>query len=203
MKKKNNFYVVWVGHKTGVFNSWDECKEYVQGFKDARYMGFETQEKADTAFKEGYELHKKLAKKPQKLISSDVPLKRAVCVDAACSVEKQIMEYRGVFFETNKVLFHRGPYDGGSNNIGEFLAIVHAMAYMKKNKIFYPIYTDSMTALSWIDKKNVNTKIQPGEQVKVLIEKAVEWLQKNTTQYTILKWNTASWGEIPADFGRK
>jgi len=203
MKKKNNFYVVWVGHKTGVFSSWEECKEYVQGFKDARYMGFETLEKAKNAFVEGYSLHKKSAKKSPKLITGDIPLKRAICVDAACSVDKQIMEYRGVFFETGKVLFHRGPFHGGSNNIGEFLAIVHGMAYMKKNNIFYPIYTDSMTALSWIEKKNVNTKIQPGEQVKILIEKAVEWLNQNTTQYTLLKWNTASWGEIPADFGRK
>ena len=203
MKNKINFYVVWTGRKIGVFQSWEECKEQVQGFKDAKYKGFPNKEEAELAFAKGYEFYKKNEKKKTKEISPSSPIVRSICVDAACSVEKQIMEYRGVFNESRKVLFHRGPYTGGSNNIGEFLAIVHAMAYMKKHNIYYPIYTDSMTALSWIEKKHVNTKIQPGEQVAILIEKALEWLKTNTTQFTILKWNTSSWGEIPADFGRK
>lgn len=36
-----------------------------------------------------------------------------------------------------------------------------------------------------------------------LIERAEAWLNANTWQNPILKWDTENWGEIPADFGRK
>jgi len=206
LKSKQKFYVVWEGRTPGLFHSWEECRKSVEGFKDAKYKSFETEQQASKAMTESYIKHIVKTKKPAKriLTGEGGAIERSICVDAACSVQKQIMEYRGVFCKTEKILFHKGPFQGGSNNIGEFLAIVHALSYLKKNKINYPVYTDSVTAMSWVNKKQINTKIETGESVQILIDKALEWLHKNNiTQYTILKWNTEQWGEIPADFGRK
>ena len=93
-----------------------------------------------------------------------------------------------------------------TNNIGEFLAIVHGLAFLKQNKSDRIIYTDSRTAMSWVRKKNCNTKLVKTEKNKdvfELIERAVEWLKNNSYATIIVKWETKAWGEIPADFGRK
>ncbi|MCR1953463.1 ribonuclease H family protein [Clostridioides mangenotii] len=39
-------YAVRSGRKTGIFSSWDECKEQVSGYKGAEYKGFKTIEEA-------------------------------------------------------------------------------------------------------------------------------------------------------------
>lgn len=201
MKKKQKYYVVWKGRKTGVFETWEECLKHVHGFEDALYKAFSSRTEAEEAFQKGFCSKQKpsFTKAP----AGKPPQKRSICVDAACSVTRQIMEYRGVFLDTGKVLFHRGPYEGASNNIGEFLAIVHAMAYMQKNNVKYPVYSDSNTAITWVIKQQVNTKIIVSQPIQLMIEKAVTWLKTNHQHYEILKWNTALWGEIPADFGRK
>lgn len=37
-----------------------------------------------------------------------------------------------------------------------------------------------------------------------MIERAERWLQTNSySEMPLRKWETAQWGEIPADFGRK
>jgi ribonuclease HI len=203
MSKGKKYYVVLRGRKTGIFETWDDCKEQIHGFEQAQYKSFKTLTDAEQVFQQGFFPKSEAKTLRAQPVSCEKPQKNGICVDAACSVEKQVMEYRGIFLETRKVLFHRGPYDGGTNNIGEFLAIVHAMAYMQKNGIFYPIYTDSKTAITWVEKKKINTKIDPGPKVKILIDKAIHWLYSNEQKYVILKWNTSLWGEIPADFGRK
>jgi ribonuclease HI len=94
----------------------------------------------------------------------------------------------------------------GTNNIGEFLAIVHALAFLKKHEVNIPVYTDSLTALKWVKDKKVKTKLKEtpeNEELFELIERAVNWLNNNTYNNAILKWDTKNWGEIPADFGRK
>ena len=116
------------------------------------------------------------------------------------------MEYRGVVTKSKKQLFIQGPFEEGTNNIGEFLAIVHGLAYLKKKKSDVIIYTDSKTAISWVKKKKCNTKLERTEKNKSLFElvdRAVTWLKANSYQTTIVKWETKAWGEIPADFGRK
>ena len=107
---------------------------------------------------------------------------------------------------TGKQLFHQGPFENGSNNIGEFLAIVHALALFKKRGIDAPIYSDSETALSWVKKKRCKTKLIKDESNTIifdLIARADNWLVENPYDNTLLKWDTNAWGEIPADFGRK
>lgn len=206
MKKAKYWYVVWMGRETGVFESWDDCKKQVIGYTDAKYMKFLSKAEAEEAFSNTSEKYivKNVKHHTSSLsIGQSSPLQESICVDAACSVEKQIMEYRGVYFKDAKVIFHKGPFEGASNNIGEFLAIVHAFSYMKKAGIKYPVYSDSKTAIGWVEKKIVNTKIEPSKIIIELIERALTWLQNNTEQYVLLKWDTKSWGEIPADFGRK
>ena len=134
------------------------------------------------------------------------PNYNSISVDAASSGNPGKMEYRGVDTKTKKQLFIQGPFEEGTNNIGEFLALVHGLALLKKNKSDRILYTDSRTAMSWVKKKKCNTKLErnkKNEALFELIERAVNWLKENTYATTIVKWETKAWGEIPADFGRK
>lgn len=127
-------------------------------------------------------------------------------MDAASSGNPGKMEYRGVDTKTKKQLFIQGPFEEGTNNIGEFLAIVHGLAFLKQHNSDRIIYTDSKTAMSWVKKKSCNTKLERNQKNKTLFElvdRAVNWLKENNYTTTIVKWETKAWGEIPADFGRK
>lgn len=211
-KKKKKYYTVWKGHKMGIFESWDDCKAQITNFEGAIYKSFVTFEAAKKALKGNY---KDYIGKTSKFKSdlSDVQLKKiglpnynSISVDAASSGNPGKMEYRGVDTKTKKQLFIQGPFEEGTNNIGEFLAIVHGLALLKKKNSDRIIYTDSKTAISWIKKKTCNTKLERNEKNKLLFElvdRAIEWLKNNTYKTVIVKWETKAWGEIPADFGRK
>ena len=117
------------------------------------------------------------------------------------------MEYKGVATSTGTELFLQGPYASGTNNVGEFLALVHGLAWLQKKKQpEIPIYSDSKIAISWVRQKKCKTKLPINEDTKVLfdlIKRAEIWLKTNPFKNPILKWETKAWGEIPADFGRK
>jgi ribonuclease HI len=115
------------------------------------------------------------------------------------------MEYRGVYIGNGEEIFHFGPMFG-TNNIGEFLAIVHALALLKQKNSDLPIYSDSHNALLWVKQKKCKTKLtrdNSTEELFRLIERAERWLRTNTYTNRLIKWETQQWGEIPADFGRK
>lgn len=130
----------------------------------------------------------------------------AWAVDAACSGNPGPMEYQAIDLATGASVFHFGPTHG-TNNIGEFLAIVHALALMERDHISgKTIYTDSANALAWVRKRQCKTKLvrdQRTEQLYQIIERAEMWLRTHTFRVPIKKWETREWGEIPADFGRK
>ncbi|WP_425076308.1 viroplasmin family protein [Psychroserpens sp. S379A] len=211
-KKKKKYYTVWKGHHTGVFESWDDCKAQIKDFQGAQYKSFSTFEAAKKAYKGNY---KDYIGKSKKFTSelSEAQLKKigqpnykSIAVDAASSGNPGKMEYRGVETKSKKQLFIQGPFEEGTNNIGEFLAIVHGLAFLKKNNSDLIIYTDSRTAMSWVRKKACNTKLERNAKNKALFElvdRAIDWLKNNTYKTTIVKWETKAWGEIPADFGRK
>ncbi len=211
MAKKKKYYVVWKGKRPGIYESWEACKEQITGYKQAQYKSFESREDAMTAFNSNYAEYKGKKKGQNELSAADLirigePNYHSIAVDAASSGNPGIMEYRGVDTKTAKPLFKQGPFKEGTNNIGEFLAIVHALAYLKKRGSDRIIYTDSRTAMSWVRKKSCNTKLQKNEKNAVLftlIERALDWLKKNSYSTPIVKWETKAWGEIPADFGRK
>lgn len=211
-KKINKFYVVWKGHHTGVFESWDDCKAQITNFQGALYKAFDTFDAAKKALRDNYKDHIGKSKKNISQLSEEqlkkigLPNYHSVSVDAASSGNPGRMEYRGVDTKTKKQIFIQGPFEEGTNNIGEFLAVVHALALLKKNNSDKIIYTDSKTAISWAKKKTCNTKLErnpKNEKLFDLIERAVNWLKINTYTTTIVKWETKAWGEIPADFGRK
>lgn len=208
MAKKQKFYVVWAGFKPGIYKTWEDCQKQVVGFDRAKYISFKTQQEAEEAFDQSYETVRDLKGKKDlfALKTDSKPILKSIAVDAACKGNPGALEYRGVFTASGTPIFDRGPYKMGTVNIGEFLAIVLALAWLKKEKLDYPIYSDSITALSWVRKKRVNTKLkwtQKNLELRSAVLKAVEWLKHNSYSNPILKWDTQEWGEIPADYGRK
>lgn len=211
-KSKKKYYTVWKGHRTGVFDAWSACKLQITGFEGAQYKSFPTAEAAKTALQGNYRDFVGKSKKRTtdlsearlKLIGQ--PNYNSIAVDAASSGNPGIMEYRGVDTQSKKQLFHKGPFDQGTNNIGEFLALVHGLALLKQKNSQRILYTDSRTAMSWVKKKQCNTKLQrtpKNAQLFDLVDRAEQWLKNNAYKTTIVKWETKAWGEIPADFGRK
>lgn len=202
---KNKFYVVWKGRETGIFKSWKECEEQIKGFEQARYKAFESESEAEEAFAMGPPaFSRSVAKQPAK--TNEKIIIPSISVDAACSGNPGVMEYQGVDTSNKKKLFHNGPYPEGTVNIGEFLAIVHGLGYLKQRGLSIPIYSDSMTAIKWVRDKKANTKLERNhinKELFELIERAEYWLKTNSYSNRIIKWNTAAWGEIYADFGRK
>jgi ribonuclease HI len=206
MKPEKKYYVVWKGRKTGIFTTWSECKEQIHLFEGAQYKSFKTQKEAEAAFQKPYIPEYISQPKQSKIAFGTKPIKDSIAVDAACSGSTLKMEYQGVYVANGKLIFRQGPFDEGTNNIGEFLAIVHALAMCKKEKLIQPIYSDSKTAIAWVKKKKANTKLEhtpKNESLFEIIERAEKWLSENTYSNKILKWETQIWGEIPADFGRK
>ncbi len=133
-------------------------------------------------------------------------IEEAIAVDAACSGVPGPMEYRGVYIKTGQQLFHFGPSPNSTNNIGEFLAIVHALGFEEKQGLRLPIYSDSKTARAWVRDRKCKTTLQPdatNSETFAMIRRAEHWLQTHAVNVQILTWDTKKWGEIPADFGRK
>lgn len=201
------FYVVWQGRETGIFTSWEECKPQIEDYKGAQYKSFKTREEAEQAFAHSYFAAINKDKKTDVKKSPTPPfIKNSIAVDAACSGNPGDMEYRGVNVFNGEQLFLQGVYKEATNNIGEFLAIVHGLALLKKQNSDWPIYSDSITAISWIKAKKCKTKLERtanNTEVFARIEAAEKWLATNTYTTKIYKWDTKAWGEIPADFGRK
>ena len=216
-KKKLHYYVVWKGKTPGIYSRWDECERQVKGVEQAQFKGFETREQAEKAFAEGADAyisyHKPAATDKatqpgnRNIETARVkPIYPALAVDAACSGNPGVLEFRGVIADTGTEVFHRGPYKGGTNNIGEFLAIVLGLAYLKQNHLPWVLYSDSRTALAWLRKKQAGTKLQPtanNAELFDMLTKAEHWLALNPYSTQVYKWDTDQWGEIPADFGRK
>lgn len=206
-KKSRKYYVVWKGVMPGIYDNWEQCRAQVEGFEKAFYKSFDTQEEAKRAF-EGNMWHYLKTKKNTLTAeeSGAGPVWESLSVDAACSGNPGVMEYQCVNTKTKKQIFHQGPFPDATNNIGEFLALVHVLAMLYKREQKIPVYSDSRTAMAWVRNKKAKTLLKPtprNAEVFDLITRAETWLKNNSFDIPILKWNTEKWGEIPADFGRK
>ena len=227
---KQKYYVVWNGPSPGVYSSWEACQEAVNGVSGAKYKSFKSQAEAEDAFEMGEEEYSLAnssseasdssnTRKASEPSSSSVlrppynpanlpadAIREAIAVDAACSGNPGAMEYRGVYLANGREIFHFGPIHG-TNNIGEFLAIVHGLAILKQKGLdTMPIYSDSVNAQLWVRKHQCKTTLvrnDKTEKLHQMIERAEDWLKSNTYRNPIIKWQTDKWGEIPADFGRK
>lgn len=224
------FYVVWIGRVPGVYDNWNDAEEQVLNFPGAKYKGFASAAEAAQAFRGGdgdsnpadlgtiliaASEHRAGASPNDTLrATNDTPSFRsnpdidqtAWAVDASCQGNPGIMEYRGVDLATGQELFKVGPFQDGTNNIGEFLAIVHALAEMYRRNEWHNIYSDSKTALSWVRNRTVKTRLKQTDRNKKLFEllgRGLVWIRSHSWPVKIMKWQTELWGEIPADFGRK
>lgn len=214
------FYVVWEGRHPGVYEDWADAQEQIENFPGAKYKGFTSQEEAVKAFRKylsGDEapLGEILinasgvsGEKSGKLTYFDFPEidLDGWAVDASCMGNPGVMEYRGVELRTGRELFRVGPFQDATNNIGEFLALVHALALQYRNNDWHTIYSDSATGMSWLKHRKIKTTLQPTERNKRVFElmaRGLNWISTHQWDTKVLKWQTQLWGEIPADFGRK
>jgi ribonuclease HI len=200
-------YVVWKGRKPGIYSSWDECKSQVEGIVGALYKAFPTRAAAEAAYKGRPWDYFKKSNEPVKP-SPELLKKLGDCyaVDAACSGNPGVLEYQCVHVPTGRAIFKQGPFPEGTNNIGEFLALVEALAMFKEKGITVPLYTDSETAMAWLKAKRHKSKLAPSRRNAELFKRlawAEDWLAKHGYENRVLKWETETWGENPADFGRK
>jgi ribonuclease HI len=205
---RQKYYVVWKGRKTGIFTSWVDCEKQVKGFNGAQYKAFDSEAEADAAFLSKYEKFKGKSSSEGKWRSASTqPKLPSICVDAACNGSPGRLEYRGVNTDTGKEFFHAGPYADGTNNVGEFLAIVHALTWQAKHNMHLPIYSDSENAIAWVYTGVCRTRLKHTKKnalLFALIHSAENWLAENELpEDKIIKWDTGLWGENPADFGRK
>lgn len=205
---KKKYYVVWKGHRPGVYENWNSAQQQISGFSGAQFKGFPTRKAAEDALAAGPTSVPTKQPKKRSSTSTTLPprLPNSLSVDAACSGNPGKMEYQGVITGDGRQIFHQA-FPLGTNNIGEFLAIVHALALLQRqNKPTVAIYTDSKIAMGWVKKKKCKTtlvKNQKTAKIYGFIERAEQWLHNNTYTNPIYKWPTERWGEIPADFGRK
>jgi len=210
----SKYYVVWEGRAPGIYDSWDECQDQINEFPGARFKSFPDLESATMAFRgdpnEQLGLFRALGTRPAVIINYEAfPEIRldAIAVDAACSKNPGPVEYRGVVVGTGQQIFHVGPLAGGTNNIGEYLAIVHCAAMLAaRGDTTTPIYSDSRTARAWIRNRQSRTTIVPTPENHATLEilaRANRWVATHAIPNPILTWDTDKWGEIPADFGRK
>lgn len=223
---KNKIYVVYVGRQPGLYETWDECRAEVEGYPGARYKSFYSKEEAVMSMRESDASASMALRQIARHLQEDTPevvaprtkkaspsvyppdvILNSLAVDAGCMGNPGIMEYRGVYVQTGQEVFKVGPYHDGTNNIGEFLAIVHALALMEqrgiKGKV---IYSDSYNAALWVKKRKCKTTLVRDARTAKLYEviaRAENWLLTHPCATPVLKWYTAQWGEIPADFGRK
>lgn len=218
MANKSKFYAVWHGNPPGLYTSWEACQKAIKGVSGAQYKSYDSRAEAQRALDGSYKAAVEAGKKQSGRSRSKSELSAAerarigepnlysIAVDAASSGNPGRMEYRGVDTQTGKMLFHKGPFERGTNNIGEFLALVHGLAHLKKEGSDRIIYSDSRIAMGWVRKKKCGTKLAPHSSNKILFEliaRAESWLKDNTYKTPVVKWETKAWGEIPADFGRK
>lgn len=231
MAEKKKYYVVWEGREPGIYDNWEDCQAQVDMYPGAKYKSFRSQEEAVTAYRgtgeEEEELLTRIALKNignvtsrqttggttgSTSASTDYSLipeinLSAIAVDGACGGNPGLMEYRGVKVATGEEIFHVGPLEDGTNNVAEYLALIHALALLfRRNDFTTPIYTDSATAVAWVRNRGCRTQLAPTDRNRKIFEllaRANLWIRSHTPGNPILRWNTPMWGEIPADFGRK
>lgn len=219
---KQKYYVVWEGKQPGVYDTWAACKAQTDQYAGAKYKSYESKEAAEAAYRAGWKgnwgssagsagASKFKSKSGSSGRSAGMETSEevdydSISVDVGTRGNPGPVEYKGVDTRTGEVLFSVGPISKGTNNLGEFLAIVHALAYLKKEGSNKTVYTDSVNAMKWLKQKKVATTLprdNSTEEIWLMIDRAEQWLRTNTYTNKVLKWQTKQWGEIKADYGRK
>ena len=116
------FYAVKEGKKPGIYMSWDECKEQVNGYSGAVYKSFTSEDEA-----------KAFIGKEVKKVSDDLTL--LAYVDGSYNIKTKEYGYGCVLIEGQQViqqLLGKGnipEYSSMRNVSGEILGCMKAIAY--------------------------------------------------------------------------
>lgn len=124
-----------------------------------------------------------------------------IAVDAAHSTKNLVTEFQAIDLKTGKRIFYKN-LGNQTVNIGEFLGVIEAVKYIIEND-YEPrvVYSDSVTAITWFNNKKTASKKKNKE-----LQKAEIFLKAfchDVDSIKVLHWDNNSWGETPADFGRK
>ncbi|PSL43577.1 ribonuclease HI [Salsuginibacillus halophilus] len=200
---KTKYYVVWKGRKPGIYTSWPACEEQVKGYPGAQFKSFQSKAEAEAAY---YQTEKQAPAHTGEKNQAGY-IEESISVDAGSHGNPGIVEFRGVYTKTGEVVFQSPKIHIGTNNMGEFLAIVEALKWLKeKEEHAWPVYSDSATAMKWVRERKVNSTLKrnaDSEDMWQRIDAALQWLKENSWSNPILKWDTKTWGEIKADYDRK
>ena len=221
MDYNKKIYVVWKGRVPGIYYTLEDAMEQVDGYPGASFKSYDDSRQAANAYRKQERQNDKKelgnlllnaqrvnlpsSGKPDYMTFPEIDL-NGWAVDASCQGNPGTMEYRGVELLTGNEIFRIGPFKKSTNNIGEFLAIVHALALMQSKGENHTIYSDSVTGMAWVRDRKVKTQLKrtkENEDSFKMMERALSWLNSHTYSTRILKWQTDLWGEVPADFGRK
>lgn len=231
MNYSKRFYVVFAGRQPGVYDDFNDAMEQVDGYDGASFKSYASPEQAAEAFRRfdrkndsrsigallinATEQKRKeqgargredrIETKTDYFAFPEIDL-NGWAVDASCMGNPGVMEYRGVELMSGKEIFRVGPFKKGTNNIGEFLAIVHALALMQQKGERHTVYSDSVSGMAWVRNRKVKTQLarnKDTEPVFRMMERALSWLNTHQYDVQIRKWDTDRWGEVPADFDRK
>ena len=221
MDYNKKIYVVWKGRVPGIYYTLEDAMEQVDGYPGASFKSYDDSRQAANAYRKQERQNDKKelgnlllnaqrvnlpsSGKPDYMTFPEIDM-NGWAVDASCQGNPGTMEYRGVELLTGNEIFRIGPFKKSTNNIGEFLAIVHALALMQSKGENHTIYSDSVTGMAWVRDRKVKTQLKrtkENEDSFKMMERALSWLNSHTYSTRILKWQTDLWGEVPADFGRK
>ena len=195
IKSKKKYYVVWNGRRNGIFGTWADCLHSINGFPGARYKSFKCRERAEAEFS------------GRLLLPPESADELSIAVDGACS--GSVGEFRGVMLPCKIEIFREGPFEGATNNLMEYVAVIEGLRWMERRGIRHPVYSDSRVAISWVTDGGHKMVTPDGgaSEISKRVTGATAWLgscvDKVGLVACIRKWDTSRYGEIPADFNRK
>ena len=201
----------------GIYYTWEDCKGALDRCRGQghSFSSFKKLTDAQEALRCGtLRSYKEKKAKTKAWLDPALPADCRVqlpclVVDAACSGYPGPVEYRGVVLPEEYEAFRCGPYVSGTNNIGEYLAIVTGLRWLEQNTLSFPLYSDSRCAIGWVKGHgNCNSHLETiGPELTDLVARAERWVHSspNSRKLTqrVRKWETVRWGEVPADYGNK
>lgn len=166
MAKK--YYAVKIGKNTGIFQTWEECKENVDGYPGALYKSFKTISEAYTYLgDEGTQMSlfdMDAVTQPTNTTKTEIPdetmpistaSKAIAYVDGSFNAETNVFGYGVVMFHNGKEIHLSRSYNDEDlatmrNVAGEIYGSMAAMTYALENNIkTLSIYYDYMGIAKW------------------------------------------------------
>lgn len=204
-KKQQKWYVVWKGFEPGIYESWESCKQQINGYAGAVYKSYTSKRLAHEIYKKWLRHEREI--RMRHLLEDWCIKEKSICTDAACAWNPWQLEWRWVETMSWKEIFHSEIYEVGTVNIGEYIALLRGMKYLLDRELAERvIYTDSIVAMSRFRKGTPQTdlyKVESNKDLRHVLEQWHAWRIKTNPCIEVIKRNTKSRGEIPADFGRK